>query len=75
VLFADDRFDLMYLENEAVANTMLPLKREHGVVCLSVHDSIIVPIRRGPRGECAAADQPVDVGCFFFASRALAALR
>jgi hypothetical protein len=45
VLFADDRFDLMYLENEAVANTMLRLKREHGVVCLSVHDSIIVPRR------------------------------
>jgi hypothetical protein len=38
-----DCFDLMYLESEAVVNTMLRLKREHGVVCLSVHDSIIVP--------------------------------
>jgi len=35
----------MYLESEAVVNTMLRLKREHGVVSLSVHDSIIVPRR------------------------------
>jgi hypothetical protein len=35
----------MYLESEAVVNTMLRLKREQRVVCLSVHDSIIVPRR------------------------------
>ena len=29
-------FDLMYLESEAVIRTMLRLKRELGVVCLSV---------------------------------------
>lgn len=38
-----DCFDLMYLESEAVVSTMLRLLREHGVVCLSIHDSIIVP--------------------------------
>jgi hypothetical protein len=36
-------FDLMYLESEAIIRAMLRLKRERGVVCLSVHDSIIVP--------------------------------
>jgi hypothetical protein len=37
-------FDLMFLESEAVVNTILRLKREHGVPCLSVHDSIVVPM-------------------------------
>lgn len=37
-------FDLMYLESEAVVRTMLKLKRSHGIPCLSVHDSIIVPV-------------------------------
>lgn len=41
-----DCFELMYLESEAVVKTMLRLERAHGVVCLSVHDSIIVPISR-----------------------------
>ena len=36
-------FDLMFLESEAVVNTILRLKRERGVPCLSVHDSIVVP--------------------------------
>jgi hypothetical protein len=44
-------FDLMYLESEAVIRTMLRLQRERGMVCLSVHDSIIVPAPR----EAAAA--------------------
>ncbi len=39
-------FDLMYLESEAVMNTMLRLMREHGVVSLSVHDSLVVPESR-----------------------------
>jgi hypothetical protein len=39
-------FDLMYRESEAVIGTMLELMREHDVPSLSVHDSIIVPIRR-----------------------------
>lgn len=38
-----DGFDLMFSESEAILATMLTLKRDHGVVCLSVHDSIIVP--------------------------------
>jgi hypothetical protein len=37
-------FDLMFLESEAVVNTILRLKREHGVPCLSVHDSVVVPV-------------------------------
>jgi hypothetical protein len=37
-------FDLMYIESEAIISTMLRLMREQGVVCLSVHDSIIVPL-------------------------------
>ncbi|HEX5974134.1 MAG TPA: hypothetical protein VFY57_03140, partial [Rubrobacteraceae bacterium] len=36
-------FDLMFLESEAILRTMLRLKREVGVICLGVHDSIIVP--------------------------------
>jgi hypothetical protein len=36
-------FDLMFLESEAILGTMLTLKRAYSVVCLSVHDSIIVP--------------------------------
>ena len=36
-------FDLMYLESEAIIRTMLRLKREQEVVCLSVADGIIVP--------------------------------
>lgn len=36
-------FDLMFLESEAIVNTMLRLMREHDTVCHSVHDSIIVP--------------------------------
>ena len=36
-------FDLMYLESEGIVNTMLRLKREEGIVSLSVHDSLIVP--------------------------------
>ena len=39
-------FDLTYLESEAITRTMLRLKREREVVCLSVHDSIIVPAAR-----------------------------
>lgn len=39
-------FDLMYGESEAVIGTMLELMRKHGVPSLSVHDSIIVPIRK-----------------------------
>jgi len=39
-------FDLMYLESEAVIGTMLELMHEHGIPSLSVHDSLIVPIRR-----------------------------
>jgi len=38
-------FDLMYLESEAVIGTMLELMREHDLPSLSVHDSLIVPIR------------------------------
>jgi hypothetical protein len=45
-------FDLMYLESEAVSRTMLRLKRERRVVCLSVHDSIIVQAAQ----EAAAAN-------------------
>jgi hypothetical protein len=37
-------FDLMYIESEAIIRTMLRLLREQGVVCLSVHDSIIAPL-------------------------------
>ena len=36
-------FDLMFLESEAIVGTMLRLMREHGVVSLSVHDSLIAP--------------------------------
>jgi hypothetical protein len=39
-------FDLMYLESEAVIGTMLELMREHDLPSLSVHDSLIVPVRR-----------------------------
>jgi hypothetical protein len=39
-------FDLMYQESEAVIGTMLELMQQHDVPSLSVHDSIIVPIRR-----------------------------
>jgi hypothetical protein len=39
-------FDLMYKESEAVIGTMLELIHEHDCPSLSVHDSIIVPIRR-----------------------------
>jgi hypothetical protein len=39
-------FDLMYRESEAAIGTMLELMRQHDVPSLSVHDSIIVPIRR-----------------------------
>jgi hypothetical protein len=35
-------FDLMYIESVAIIGTMLRLMRERSVVCLSVHDSIIV---------------------------------
>jgi hypothetical protein len=38
-------FDLMFLESEAILATMLRLKRELGIVSLSVHDSLIVPRR------------------------------
>jgi hypothetical protein len=38
-------FDLMYLESEAVIGTMLELMHEHDCPSLSVHDSLIVPIR------------------------------
>ena len=34
----------MYVESEAIISTMLRLMRERGLVCLSVHDSIIVPL-------------------------------
>jgi hypothetical protein len=37
---------LMYRESEAVITTMLRLKREHGVPCLTVHDSLIVPLSK-----------------------------
>jgi hypothetical protein len=43
-------FDLMFLESEAIVRTMLRLKREHGAVCLSVHDSIIVPAAQETTG-------------------------
>jgi hypothetical protein len=39
-------FDLMYRESEAVIGTMLELMHEHDCPSLSVHDSLIVPIRR-----------------------------
>jgi hypothetical protein len=35
--------DLQFKEAEAVAGTMLILKRRHGVPSLSMHDGIIVP--------------------------------
>jgi hypothetical protein len=38
-------FDLMYLESEAVIRTMLELMQELNSPSLSVHDSIIVPMR------------------------------
>jgi hypothetical protein len=38
-------FDLMFVESEAIVATMLRLKREMGIVSLSVHDSLIVPWR------------------------------
>jgi hypothetical protein len=35
--------DLQFAEAEAIINTMLTLKRVHGVASLSTHDGILVP--------------------------------
>jgi hypothetical protein len=48
-------FDLMFMESEAVVNTILRLKREHGVPCLSVHDSIVVPMPQVPEAKALLA--------------------
>jgi hypothetical protein len=40
--------DLMWQESMAMIITMLDLKRKHSIPSLSVHDSLIVPISRGP---------------------------
>jgi hypothetical protein len=37
-----DCFDLMFIESEKIIKAMLALKRDHGVVSLPVHDSLIV---------------------------------
>lgn len=37
-----DCFDLMFIESENIIKAMLALKRDHGVVSLPVHDSLIV---------------------------------
>lgn len=38
-------FDLMYHESEAVIGTMTELMNNHELPSLSVHDSIVVPVR------------------------------
>ena len=43
--------DLMWVESEAIINTMLYLKRELGVPSLAVHDSLIVPRTQQPVAE------------------------
>ena len=44
-------FDLMYLESEAIFQTMLILKRDLGIPSLSVHDSLIVRQTDGNRAK------------------------
>jgi hypothetical protein len=38
-----DCFDLMFLESEIIIQAVLTLLRQHGIPCLPVHDSLIVP--------------------------------
>ena len=38
-----DCFDLMFLESEVIIQAMLTLLQQHGIPCLPVHDSLIVP--------------------------------
>jgi hypothetical protein len=38
-----DYGDLMYTESQVIIGAMLTLKREHGVLSMPVHDSLIVP--------------------------------
>ena len=37
-----DCFDLMFIESEKIIKAMLALKRDHGVISLPVHDSLII---------------------------------